>query len=93
MPFGYLPEEPPKPEQGPRRRRRRRSQEAQSAGQDSPQPTPAGPPASSPAEEGDRIVEWHGFRLLPFQIQAVDAVRKGHNVLVAAPTGAGRPGG
>ena len=36
------------------------------------------------------MVEWHGFRLLPFQIQAVDAVRNGHNVLVAAPTGAGK---
>ena len=90
VPFGYLPEEPSKPDQRPRRRRRRRSQEARSAGQDGPQPTPAGTPASSPAEEGDRIVEWHGFRLLPFQIQAVDAVRKGHNVLVAAPTGAGK---
>ena len=37
-----------------------------------------------------RVVEWKGFTLLPFQIRAVQAIRAGRNVLVSAPTGAGK---
>lgn len=48
---------------------------------------PSEPP--TPAE-GERLTEWKGYQLLPFQIQAVQAVRQGHNVLVAAPTGSGK---
>ncbi len=36
------------------------------------------------------MTEWKGFRLLGFQIRAIDAIRRGANVLVAAPTGAGK---
>lgn len=34
--------------------------------------------------------EWRGFRLSPFQVRALEAVRAGRNVLVGAPTGAGK---
>jgi len=37
-----------------------------------------------------RIVRWKGYTLSRFQLQAVDAIRKGCNVLVSAPTGAGK---
>jgi superfamily II RNA helicase len=48
------------------------------------QPPPdAGPP---PAQ----ATEWRGFRLSAFQIRAVEALRAGSNVLVSAPTGAGK---
>jgi len=36
------------------------------------------------------ITTWKGFELNPFQIQAIEAIRGGHNVLVSAPTGAGK---
>ena len=44
----------------------------------------AGP---SPVE---RITRWGGFQLSAFQIRAVEAIRAGSNVLVSAPTGAGK---
>ncbi len=48
----------------------------------------SGPPAGpSPAE---RITHWRGFQLSAFQIRAVEAIRAGSNVLVSAPTGAGK---
>jgi superfamily II RNA helicase len=89
----------------PRRRRRRRRSGAEGQDpapetreESSPGPAPSPeeeprqgrPPRAPEALADGRVVEWHGFRLLPFQIQAVDAVRNGHNVLVAAPTGAGK---
>ncbi|MEO1698344.1 MAG: DEAD/DEAH box helicase [Planctomycetota bacterium] len=37
-----------------------------------------------------RVVGWKGFRLSRFQLLAVDALRAGRNVLVSAPTGAGK---
>ena len=36
------------------------------------------------------VSEWKGFRLLDFQIRAIQAIRDGQNVLVSAPTGAGK---
>ena len=36
------------------------------------------------------MVGWKGFTLSRFQLQAVDAIRGGRNVLVSAPTGAGK---
>jgi len=33
---------------------------------------------------------WHGLVLSDFQVRAVHAIREGHNVLVGAPTGAGK---
>ena len=47
-------------------------------------------PAPAAAEVGGRIVHWKGLDLLDFQIRAIDAVRGGKNVLVSAPTGAGK---
>jgi len=44
----------------------------------------AGPPPS------DRITHWRGFQLSAFQIRAIEALRAGSNVLVSAPTGAGK---
>ena len=92
------------PERPRRRRRRRRSRTEDPDADPDPRALDSTEPLPSPREEsprargerapealaGGRVVEWHGFRLLPFQIQAVDAVRNGHNVLVAAPTGAGK---
>lgn len=37
-----------------------------------------------------RVVGWKGFNLSRFQLLAVDAIRGGRNVLVSAPTGAGK---
>ena len=36
------------------------------------------------------VTRWRGFTLSPFQVRAVEAVRAGRNVLVGAPTGAGK---
>lgn len=35
-------------------------------------------------------VEFKGYTLNPFQVEAADAIEAGHNVLLAAPTGAGK---
>jgi len=48
------------------------------------------PSAAQEGFEGGRLVRWRGFQLSSFQIQAVDALRSGKNVLVSAPTGAGK---
>ncbi|HEX6883350.1 MAG TPA: DEAD/DEAH box helicase [Planctomycetota bacterium] len=45
--------------------------------------------ASGPSPT-QRITHWHGFQLSHFQIRAVEAIRAGSNVLVSAPTGAGK---
>jgi superfamily II RNA helicase len=39
---------------------------------------------------GAPVTHWKGFQLLDFQIRALTAVREGANVLVSAPTGAGK---
>jgi len=36
------------------------------------------------------VTEWKGLRLSKFQMRAVEGIRAGRNVLVAAPTGAGK---
>ncbi|MEZ6004863.1 MAG: DEAD/DEAH box helicase [Planctomycetota bacterium] len=48
------------------------------------------PPPDERFDGRGRLVGWKGYQLSPFQIQSVEAVRDGHNVLVAAPTGAGK---
>lgn len=63
-------------------------------------PAAGGPGPSAPrrqprggargALDEPRIAEWKGFRLLDFQIRAIEAIRQGKNVLVSAPTGAGK---
>lgn len=86
---------------GPRRPRRRRKSSSQ-PGSSAPRPEsaegPARPPESSalpiehaiPAADDPRVRVWKGFTLSPFQVQAVEAIRRGRNVLVSAPTGAGK---
>ena len=46
--------------------------------------TPLGSSVEPPVDR------YKGFRLSPFQVEAVEAIRQGHNVLVSAPTGAGK---
>ena len=57
------------------------------------------PPEAAPSDEPSseeilddkgRVIQWRKFKLQPFQIKAIEAVRAGQNVLVAAPTGAGK---
>lgn len=45
-------------------------------------------PNPSPRESSGIV--WKGKTLSPFQVRAVEAIRAGHDVLVAAPTGAGK---
>lgn len=40
--------------------------------------------------EAKPLTHWRGYELNPFQVRAVAAIRAGHNVLVGAPTGAGK---
>jgi superfamily II RNA helicase len=47
-------------------------------------------PSRASAGEADAPIHWKGFVLSPFQREAVAAIRAGHNVLVSAPTGAGK---
>jgi len=42
------------------------------------------------AADDPRVRVWKGFTLSPFQVQSVEAIRRGRNVLVSAPTGAGK---
>ena len=61
--------------------------------QDSPEEAPKPAPPAEIEERLDgrgRVVGWKGYDLTRFQIDAVAAIRAGHNVLVAAPTGAGK---
>ncbi len=45
---------------------------------------------SSPQPRREPLAQWKGFRLLSFQVAAIEALRQGHNVLLSAPTGAGK---
>ncbi len=73
-------------------------QEAEKATEEASAPAPPQPAEPRPApvpsvikkDKQGRVVQWKHFQLSPFQIQSVDAVRDGHNVLVSAPTGAGK---
>lgn len=97
LPFGHLgdgewapreaspraePEEAPAPS-----RRRAAPAAAEDAAPDEPRPLP--PPTEVYGKDG-RVTGWKGFTLSRFQLQAVDAIRSGKNVLVSAPTGAGK---
>ncbi|MEW6071628.1 MAG: DEAD/DEAH box helicase [Planctomycetota bacterium] len=54
-------------------------------------PLPGGEDAAARAPLGTPVEsEWKGFCLLDFQIRAIAAIRAGANVLVSAPTGAGK---
>lgn len=62
-----------------RGRRRRRGERGGAS-----EPSPGAPTAPAP------VSEFRGFSLNPFQVRAVEAIRAGSNVLVSAPTGAGK---
>ncbi|MDF1798541.1 MAG: DEAD/DEAH box helicase [Planctomycetota bacterium] len=47
-------------------------------------------PKSTAPEPGERISVFKGFTLSAFQLKAVEAIRRGENLLVSAPTGAGK---
>jgi superfamily II RNA helicase len=42
------------------------------------------------ASADEPLTHWRGYELNSFQVRAVAAIRAGHNVLVGAPTGAGK---
>ena len=48
------------------------------------------PPPTEVYGKDGRVVGWKGFTLSLFQLNAVEAIRKGRNVFVSAPTGAGK---
>lgn len=86
LPFGAGLEPVPPPPSGPaadeprgRGRRKRHAERDAAVGA-----TPA-PPARLAG-----VRDFRGYRLNPFQVQAVEAIRAGSNVLVSAPTGAGK---
>lgn len=61
-----------------------------------PQPGRSSAPRPEPdafredAPPSGALTHWKGFELNAFQVRAIDAIRGGHNVLVSAPTGAGK---
>jgi superfamily II RNA helicase len=48
------------------------------------------PSAHAKPLDSERLESWRGFTLNEFQVRAVAAIRAGKNVLVGAPTGAGK---
>ncbi len=79
-------------------RKSRRKREEEAGERRAPAPPPkrkrrrkaaTSAPAADPPGDAPAIV-WKGKTLSPFQVRAVEAIRSGHNVLVAAPTGAGK---
>jgi len=50
----------------------------------------AAPRGRRPLPPEDAPGHFHGLKLSAFQLQAIEAIRQGHNVLVSAPTGAGK---
>ena len=56
-----------------------------------PEPRPIPPEPKLEAEDPTKgPLTWKGYTLSPFQREAIAAIRGGHNVLVSAPTGAGK---
>src|SRR5688572_12951521 len=55
-----------------------------------PAGAPQGPPPTPEPEPAMETEIYRGLRLHPFQQKALDAIRRGSSVLVAAPTGAGK---
>ena len=84
LPFGHLGAVPEPAVEPP-------ADEEQPEDVDAPSGAPA--PLPEPTERfgpDGRAIGWKGFTLSRFQLQAVDAIRGGRNVLVSAPTGAGK---
>ena len=84
LPFGHLGAAPEPAPGSPAEEVRPEEPEAPSDG-----PAPLPEPTERFGPDG-RVVGWKGFTLSRFQLQAVDAIRGGRNVLVSAPTGAGK---
>jgi len=59
---------------------------------DAPGMAPGSSPTARAGEPapGERTTHFHGFQLSAFQLKAVEAIRAGRNVLLSAPTGAGK---
>jgi superfamily II RNA helicase len=74
----------------PRRARDRREGPPASRSASPPARPSASSPASPATDASGPVTHWKGFVLNPFQIDAIAAIRGGHNVLVSAPTGAGK---
>ena len=53
-------------------------------------PLPPSDEADREAAPDEAVTHWRGFELSDFQVQAIEAIRAGRNVLVGAPTGAGK---
>ena len=79
--------EPEAGESRPVRRERRRAEREGDRREKLKQLAREGPRLELPP---DAVRHWRGFELSPFQVEAVAAIRGGHNVLVSAPTGAGK---
>ena len=60
------------------------------SGGDKPRDDSSSPSSSSSGGADSRVTTFKGFQLSAFQIQSVEAIRRGENLLVSAPTGAGK---
>lgn len=88
----------PRKQRKPRtfRRRRGRGATRPESARERTDPKPVDRPRPEPEPEDgwvappDARTQWRGFQLSPFQVRALEAVRAGRNVLVGAPTGAGK---
>ena len=94
LPFGFLPGDSPRDKTAANPPPAANEQPAPAIEPERPHREATKPTIRAGATESlgsdGRVVEWKGFQLLSFQIKAVDAIRGGRNVLVSAPTGAGK---
>lgn len=89
LPFGAGLEETRAP--APRRQAERPAQTRPARVERSASRAAGGAPAPAARSAPEASVsEFRGYRLNPFQVEAVEAIRAGSNVLVSAPTGAGK---
>jgi superfamily II RNA helicase len=93
LPFGVMPDDLP-PHKHPRAGEKPTptdgGEESDAPAWTPPNQEPALPRKEEVFDAKGRVIKWGKFTLQPFQIKAIEAVRAGQNVLVAAPTGAGK---